>query len=360
MAVANAATVTVARQARGWTQAQLAVAAGVSQGYVSKIEKGTLDLEGRHLIDLAKALSCPVELLLDETLGPDAGVSCVHHRRRRSKLTASATRRVESLAQLTSLTVTRLIAGLPPEQRIHVTEDLEKLEGDPEDVAKALRRATSAPGGALIGLTSYVESLGIVVVRRHLSAQLSDEDAVAVQDGVSVQGDGRHPVILLNTPLSGDRERFTLAHELGHLLMHGWSVALGDEDFEREANLFAGALLLPANEVSEVLSGVNSRSLRKLLDLKHEWGVSVGALVERARQLGTVDGETYKTLRIRIVEYGWHRREPGYVATDSPSLLSAVIANYAKNGATLEEVSKQALMLPECFVEAYGGFDVNR
>ncbi|WP_410672237.1 ImmA/IrrE family metallo-endopeptidase [Amycolatopsis sp. cmx-4-68] len=62
---------------------------------------------------------------------------------------------------------------------------------------------------------------------------------------------GQQPLILLNRGRLPDRERFTLAHEVGHLLMH----ELPADDQEKEADRFAGEFLAPAEELEPLLWG---------------------------------------------------------------------------------------------------------
>ncbi len=66
---------------------------------------------------------------------------------------------------------------------------------------------------------------------------------------------------------------------------------------EQEANLFAAELLAPAEVMREELAGLTARDFRRLLELKHRWGVSMAALIERARHLDIVDDQLHRTLR---------------------------------------------------------------
>lgn len=85
----------------------------------------------------------------------------------------------------------------------------------------------------------------------------------------------------MNQGLPPDRERFTLMHEVGHLVMHQTPV----EDQEQQANRFAGEFLAPAEEIRPFLGGLTVRQFSKLAQLKQEWGLSMAALIQRALDL---------------------------------------------------------------------------
>lgn len=110
------------------------------------------------------------------------------------------------------------------------------------------------------------------------------------------------PVIGISPSVPGDRFRFTLAHEIGHLLMH----MRKSEVTESQANRFAGALLFPMAEFDVAMDP--RPQLRDFVALKSSWGVAVSALVYRAHDLGHVDDSRYRALQIQMSK--WRRHEP--------------------------------------------------
>src|SRR5260221_2966706 len=116
---------------------------------------------------------------------------------------------------------------------------------------------------------------------------------------------GQPPLVLLNGQHPADRMRFTLAHELGHLVMHRFPTA----EMEEEANEFASALLMPATDIKEAFAG-RRISLELLAALKPEWKVAMQALLMRAKSLGYVDSNQNRYLWQRIIARGWRLREP--------------------------------------------------
>jgi Zn-dependent peptidase ImmA (M78 family)/transcriptional regulator with XRE-family HTH domain len=343
-------TLTVVRQARGaaWTQARLAKESGLSQGYLSKVENGQAEIDGESLAAVAAALQVPVDLLAvrDPHLG--TGVSCVHHRRRRSRLTAGTARRVEGLTQLISLSAARLLQEVTPAPWMALPE-LPVERHDPAEAAQVVRaQAGLGHNEPVPDVIRLVEDFGIVVVRRDLGTD--------AQDGVSLRVPGRQPVIVVNTALSTDRQRFSVAHEAGHLVLHGWQVSTGEDLVEDEANHFARELLAPQAAVRPYLSGLTERDFRPLISLKLHWGVSIAALIEIAKRSGTIDEGTHRAFRMRLNTLGWRLAEPGVLPEENPQLIDTVVDTHLDTlQRSVQTVAGVALMMPEPFEHYFMG-----
>ncbi|MFX5225882.1 ImmA/IrrE family metallo-endopeptidase, partial [Acinetobacter baumannii] len=98
--------------------------------------------------------------------------------------------------------------------------------------------------------------------------------------GVTIKVPGLNPCIFIDKNMPSDRQRFTLAHELGHAIMH----KLPSENMEDEANRFASALLMPSKDIRPYLTG--KITLEKLATLKLVWKVSMNALLKTAEREG--------------------------------------------------------------------------
>lgn len=336
--------VALVREAKGWSQRDLAQAAGVSQGYLSKVENGLLELTGDSLDKVAEVLDCPVALLCTDEYVRGIEVTCLHNRNRHSKLTVGAVKKIEATTHLTRLTVERILAGLDIE-----TEDrLERVDiseyGDPAGVARALRarwRLASGPIPNVVGLT---EALGIIVVVRPMGTRA--QDAVSTWPHHAIHP----PLMLVNSGLSPDRQRFTICHELGHLVMH---VFPGDNQ-EAEANQFASEFLTPAVEIEPDLRGLTTRDFRRLITLKAHWKVSIGMLIQRAKDLGCISERQFKEFRIRLTRMGWHTSEPVDLPSEEPSIIQRAIGiHVSEHGYTEDELAQTALMTPAAFRRHY-------
>ncbi len=115
-------------------------------------------------------------------------------------------------------------------------------------------------------------------------------------------------VIASKSEISGDRQRFNVAHELGHLILE----CHPDLNHEKAANRFAGALLVPDEQVLYELGTLrNDLDMRELYLLKHKYGLSMQAWIYRAKDLKIISQSTFVQLNKRFRSKHWHRQEPG-------------------------------------------------
>ena len=357
------------REAKGWTQRDLAAKNGMSQAVISKIEAGATDVAGERLTHIAEVLDCPPALLCRPIARVDTANTCLHHRRRQSKLSAAATKRIEGIAHLTRVTVEGIFDGIhaqlatdidPGDVIDHANtaadgstkagldagqSEQEAGEGatfDPvraDAVARYLRQRWQLTG-PIQNLIGLLEAHGILVVYRSLGSRS--------QDGVSSWPAEltRPPIIVINADLPADRVRFTLAHELAHLLLH----RIPSDDAEREANRFAGEFLVPASEIAGQFDGLKTSDLVRLARLKEEWGVSIGMLIQRARDTNHISDRQFREFRVRLAKLGWDINEPGNVAVETPTLLAKAFAiGQNQLGLTTNELAAMAYMTPASF-----------
>jgi Zn-dependent peptidase ImmA (M78 family) len=183
-------------------------------------------------------------------------------------------------------------------------------------------------------MVRLLENNGILVV-------FSPRQSAAV-DAYSFDSHLR-PVVVLN-PLKRDyyRQRFDVAHELGHLVMHG-DAEPGSRDVEEQAHRFASEFLMPAAEIADQLpTSINGRAWQVLARLKEEWGVSIQALLFRARFLGRLSEVSYRNAMATLSARGWRRDEPGLVeVVEQPSLLSGAVELLTAEGINDEQLLAQ-------------------
>ena len=101
---------------------------------------------------------------------------------------------------------------------------------------------------------------------------------------------------------------------------------------------------MPAAEIQKVLPTVmNARAWDALGTLKEQWGVSIQALLFRARRLGTISDVTYRNAIITLSQRGWRRNEPGLVtAVEQPSMLPRSTELLEESGIPRESLVDQA------------------
>lgn len=129
---------------------------------------------------------------------------------------------------------------------------------------------------------------------------------------------GSHPIVLLASDKADKaRGRFDAAHELGHLLLHP-DTEPGSKLVEEQANRFAAELLMPREQIIDRLP--RRIDWGKFQELKREWGVSLRALVYRARHLGLLSEASYRRANQQLSI--WGRPEPGDLgAAEAPQLM---------------------------------------
>jgi len=172
-------------------------------------------------------------------------------------------------------------------------------------------------------MTRVLEAAGVVVIP-------FDFDNAKISGSSLWGGAPEAPVVFFNARDPVDRVRLTLAHELAHLILH--SSGHIKEDAEIEANLFAGEFLMPAHTIAPELAG--TFRLERAAALKSLWGVSIQALARRAKTLGFLSPENYRSVQIKLSSAGMRRVEPacGLEATrESPRLLSLLLEKHSQD-----------------------------
>nr|WP_243757630.1 ImmA/IrrE family metallo-endopeptidase [Allobranchiibius sp. GilTou38] len=217
----------------------------------------------------------------------------------------------------------------------------------PDLAARHVRQAWDLDHGPAGHQVRLLETHGVLVVFSPPGAAAIDAYSFAAAD---------RPTVVLN-PIKKDyyRQRFDVAHELGHLVMHG-EAEPGSKAIEDQAHRFASEFLMPAEEVHDLLPTAMGRSAwTTLFRLKEQWGVSVSALLFRARQLGRLSDVSYRNAMIRMSQQGWRRDEPGAIASiEQPSLMPRSLELLNSVGITADELIAQC-RIPSHLFQAVTG-----
>lgn len=311
----NPELLALAREARGLTQTELARRAGLAQGTVSKLENGLLEQPSEEAVaGLAGALLYPREFFFQEE--PLASVGGLMFRRRLS-LSPRQVRRLEAELNILRLQAQALLGGvaIQPDRPLPRL-DLDDYESAAE-AARILRAAWRLPAGPVRDLTATIESAGGIVIALDFGTPKAD----AAHQWPA----GRPAFFFVNTTAPGDRLRFSLAHELGHAVLHHTPTA----DPEDEANLFAGELLMPAREIKPMLA--RGLTFDALADLKRHWHVSMAALIMRAYQLRAITDRQRRSWFQRLSQRGWRTREPVEIPREEPRVLRQVLELHVRD-----------------------------
>jgi len=302
----------ILRESRGMSSSKLAEAVGISPATMSKIEHGLVSVEEERAEKIANALNYPREVFSwsDEVHG--FGSSVFYHRKQQS-LTQAALRKIQAQVNLARMRLTRLMRSVAFDARYVIpTLDVSEIGGAAE-AARAVRAYWALPMGPIRNMAQTLERAGVVLVRTDFETQKISAISIPPLDGAP-------HMIFMNSAHSADRERFTLAHELGHFVLHGDLDT--PETAEREADEFASEFLMPAAEIRTSLRGV---TLQSAAQLKRLWRVSIAALLRRARDLGSIDESRYKSLNVQISQRGWRKIEPVTIERDEPSVVQSLI-----------------------------------
>lgn len=301
------------------SQTQLAESAQVGQGTLSKVEQGLLNATDDLIEKLASALNCPVSFFYqpEREYGPPMSVHAMWRKKSSvgqkviDGIIAELNIRIAHIRKFMSM------VDFSPELPMPHYE-VEDFNGEIEAIANNVRRAWLAPRGPLKSLTEYIERAGCLVVH-------CDLDSAKI-DGVSYNISGLPPVIFLNKNQPADRMRFSLAHELGHIVMHSFPTP----NMETEANEFASALLMPRDDIAPELNGI---SIEKAAYMKPVWKVSMAALIFRAKTLNQIDRYGSEYLWRQMSSRGFRLREPASLDFDQekPSLMNALVKNLTEN-----------------------------
>lgn len=290
---ANHEMIVLARESRGLTQSELAERIPMSQGLLSKVERGAVAASTANIEALAMALDYPEHFFFQRERICGPSTSEFFHRKR-ADVSAKLLARIHAHVNIRRIQISRLMkaADVP----ISIPRiDPDEFGGDIEEISRALRARWQTPRGPLKDLVATIESAGAFVLRMRFDS--SKVDAVSWWTG------GEHPIFVVNDAMPADRERMTIAHELGHLVMH----SVANPEMEEQANRFAAAFLMPAEDIRAAL---RTPSLASLAALKPYWRVSINALLKRAEDVKAVTPEKARYLWSQLARAGYRTREP--------------------------------------------------
>jgi Zn-dependent peptidase ImmA (M78 family)/DNA-binding XRE family transcriptional regulator len=337
--VLNHEMVVLAREYRNLTQEQVARSVTVSQATIAKIEGGLSRDVAAHLVQrIAAALDFPVEFFYQpgERLG--FGSSSYYYRRR-SDITTADRRRISGVVNLLRLSLKRLLGAveLEPSRRLPFF-DLEDYGSSPIHVARAVRAFWKLPEGPIKDLTMLIESAGIVVISCNFGTKAMDATSLGLAD--------MPPMIFINRNIPNDRWRFTLAHELGHLVMHD----VPREEMEDEADQFAEEFLMPEKELRAQFASFAKIRLQDLANLKPYWKVSIAALLTRAGTLDYVSVAQKKSLWAQMSKLGYRKQEPGVLPAERPENFDSLFTYYKRElGYTVDDLARTLAIFPQEF-----------
>ena len=292
-----------ARKAAGLSLRDLAERVGVSHAAIKKYEDGLTTPSSDMLLKLSQVLGVRVAYFFrPQTVVLNALEYRKHGalpKKRLHAITHAVTDQIERRMELENLFPhpPKSFAALPELPRIQTMAHA-------ESAAEHVRTAWQLGMNPIPDLIGTLENQGIRVF-------MTEDDGDKHFDGLAARA-GDMPVIVVGRHWPGDRQRFTLAHELGHLLLAKRIAA--KLDVELVCNRFAGALLFPRSAVLQELGAHRSAiELQELALIKAEFGLSMGGILYRARDLGIVSAAYHQAQSDLFKAKRWHLTEPGLV-----------------------------------------------
>ena len=292
-----------ARELSRITQTQIADAAGVNQSTIARIESDRMPFPPPDLLtSIAEQTGVTVEFFTRKPLEPLSEGSLVYRaqakpavgvQRQALQYAALLVEQTQAMSQRLSLPELRLPAG-----------------EDPSYLAQATRHTLKIrPNTPVPHLINRLERYGVLVFA--LPLKLEKIDAFSTWTEI----EGSRPFLGLSKGCPGDRTRYSVAHELGHLVLHK-GLDGRTQNLEDEANQFAAEFLLPEQAMRHTLS--SNLTISQAIQLKKRWKVSIQAIVRRARGLAIISDRRYRDLFTQISTRGWRKAEPVEIKLERP------------------------------------------
>lgn len=324
------------RLARGLSLDALAAEMGgiITKQALSKYELGKATPSPVILNKIASALGIKAAYLWSE---PSFSVKFIAYRKG-SGLLKGEQKRVESL----------VIQSL--EQRIRLQDLTQQINGasipvqklsvgkitDAESAADNIRKAWNLGRASIANVTDILEDHLVHVLEVEAGEKFDGISAVALN------GDGnvKAAAVVSRSGIAGERQRFNLAHELGHLVLK----ASKDTDEEKAAFRFAAAFLAPADSLYKEIG--NKRVFiqpDELLMLKKRFGISVQALLYRLRDLDVITDLYYKRWCMDINRLSWRKHEPCEFPPERPQWLRRSVLRALGEGLISKEEAEKMI-----------------
>ncbi|MCW2948403.1 MAG: ImmA/IrrE family metallo-endopeptidase [Actinoallomurus sp.] len=328
----DAGRLTLARRLRGMRKNQLAQAVETTPTAIGQYEAGVHRPSERTLSRLAIALGVPVEFF--GAGRTPISLDTAHFRSLRS---TTQIERDQALAygRIAADIVAALeeIVEFPAAELPERPVSPEEIAGPgPVEAARLARAFMAGQPGPIPHMVRLLEKHGVIVLIMPPSTERVDAFSIGAHP---------RPMVLFN-PAKGDywRNRFDGAHELGHLVMHA-DAEPGSKIIEDQAHRFAAEFLMPETAIADQLP--HTADWAHLAELKSTWGVSMAALLYRARTLKIMRESTYRNAMSTMSTRGWRRHEPGpSKPLERPTMLTKAVELLADSDTGRDQLADRA------------------
>ena len=331
-----------AREALGLSLRELeaVIGAQVSAQAIGKYERDEMMPGSTALLALAKALGVSPEYLLSqreiELSGVDFRKAPLAGAKEERAVEASVLDKVERYLELEELLPDAELAWESPADNEFFIRHVE----DAEQAAEALRHLWKLGIDPIPFMAELLEDKGIKVIALDLPENVSGSKAFVQRPGQEAV-----PVIVVNQGHNGERQRFSLAHELAHLVLR--FSGLSESDQEKAADRFAGSFLVAKDMLLQLVGAHRtSISLGELAELKKVFKVSIASLVVRCSQLGVLSKAAYGRLWAQVRNLGWNSpssKEPHALPPERPQRMDRLCLRAVAEAAVSEARAAELL-----------------
>lgn len=308
-----------ARRVAGLTQVEVGRRIGVTNVAVSKYERGLVTPDGERLVGLSQALGVPVAQLLRQEADLRLSVASFrwHPLKRRSRRAAEV---VEAKVHdwLERYVVLEQLLDEQPRTTVGGLRAAVDFTRDPEEAAERLRNHWQIGSDAIESMVEVLEDNGVKVLALPEAGPMNacsyelNEGQLAIVVSRTLPDSG--------ADCPGDRERFSLAHELGHFVLDDDS---SEANREAVAHRFAAAFLVPAEAARRELGESRSDiAVSEFALLKLKYGLSMQAWIRRSKELGILRAAAAKAGLAAAKSAGWEDKEPVDVAFEEPQRMT--------------------------------------
>lgn len=338
-----------AREACGLTLELFAEAIGVSKQAIAQYENGQIAPSGETLGKIIAETRQPLSFFTSTPLraGEPGAPFWRSLKRMEQRHRRRITKRLQWAADICSL-VERFV-DLPAVDFPVISFDPETAgEDEIEAAAEAARDHWRLGRGPIKNLAALLERNGAIIVREPVAC----ED----MDAVSCWICARPYILLSQEVISGPRDAYNLAHEMGHVILHS-TVEVSSENLDRiekQANRFASAFLMPRESFSGEVIGT---SLGYFITLKRRWGVSIAAMAYRCKDLNIFTDNQFSYLFRQMNAKRIRKEEPldDHFPVNTPTVLSDAIKMLVEHGVYTRDQIEGALALNLADVESLCG-----
>lgn len=260
---------------------------------IAKYENGEISIDSKKIIDFANAYSVKTTYLLKSYKMPEIKFSSF---RKKKRLTGQ---NLDLLKELIQIEIEKYIEvlelnNISYNHSINFKKHLCTSMLDAENAANKFREYIKISDKQPISdLINILENLGFIIIQiPNINNKFDDFDGLCeVVSGYPI-------IVLLDNINDGGRQRFTISHELGHLLLN---IKNSEIDEEKLCHRFASAFLMPKNATINEFGPIrNAISLYELSVFKNEFKVSYPAILYRLKDLNVINDYLYRKLSIYI------------------------------------------------------------